>query len=190
MAKLTEKAILQTFDDMIREMPFEKITVTALVARCEISSNTFYYHFQDIYDLLDQWLEIKLNQYPTDIYMTEEWKDAVKEILRDLQDNPNVVNHVFYSIPSERLNRYVFNVLEASVYRMVQKRAEGLHLSEDTMHMLAGVFCYSLYGFILKFVYDGMTADINATFDPILDFLDVGIAGYAKQESATKQGTI
>ncbi len=36
MAKLTEKAILQTFDDMIHEMPFEKITVSALVARCGI----------------------------------------------------------------------------------------------------------------------------------------------------------
>ena len=38
MAKLTEKAILRTFDEMISEMPFDKITVSALVARCEISS--------------------------------------------------------------------------------------------------------------------------------------------------------
>ena len=53
MAKLTEKAILQTFDDMIHEMPFEKITVSALVARCGISSNTFYYHYQDIYALVE-----------------------------------------------------------------------------------------------------------------------------------------
>ena len=57
MANYTHKAILQTFDEMLMEMPFEKITVSALVARCEISSNTFYYHFQDIYDLLDEWMD-------------------------------------------------------------------------------------------------------------------------------------
>ena len=47
MANYTHKAILQTFEEMLTEMPFEKITVSALVTRCEISSNTFYYHFQD-----------------------------------------------------------------------------------------------------------------------------------------------
>ncbi len=53
MAQYTQKAILSTFQQMLEEMPFDKITVSALVRRCEISSNTFYYHYSDIYDLLD-----------------------------------------------------------------------------------------------------------------------------------------
>ena len=53
MALYTKKAIMRTFQQMLEEMPFDKITVSALVRRCEISSNTFYYHYQDIYALLD-----------------------------------------------------------------------------------------------------------------------------------------
>ena len=45
MMQFTEKAIRQTFQDMLTEMPFDKITVTELVKRCEISPNTFYYHY-------------------------------------------------------------------------------------------------------------------------------------------------
>ncbi len=45
MAQYTKKAILQTFEEMLEKMPFDKMTVSAIVARCEISSNTFYYHF-------------------------------------------------------------------------------------------------------------------------------------------------
>ena len=56
MAQYTQKALIETFEKMLIEMPFDKITVSALVRRCEISSNTFYYHYSDIYDLLDVWL--------------------------------------------------------------------------------------------------------------------------------------
>lgn len=187
MAKLTQKVILHTFGEMLREMPFEKITVSALVARCEISSNTFYYHYQDIYALLDKWLDIKLSNYPTEAYLSDEWKDVLKNLLHDFQDNSNVVSHVFHSIPRERLERYVFNVLGADIYRMVQKRAEGMELSDETLHMLANAFSYSLFGYIIKFIFDGMSADIDKTFDPIIDFLDCGIAYYADQESFVKR---
>ena len=61
MAHFTQKAILQTFQQMLEEMPFDKITVSAIVSRCEISSNTFYYHYRDIYDLLDAWLSEQEN---------------------------------------------------------------------------------------------------------------------------------
>ena len=49
MALLTKRVIMTTFQQMLEEMPFDKITVSALVRRCQISSNTFYYHYQDIY---------------------------------------------------------------------------------------------------------------------------------------------
>ena len=42
MQQFTEQAILTTFQEMLREMPFDKVTVTELVRRCEISPNTFY----------------------------------------------------------------------------------------------------------------------------------------------------
>ena len=34
MALLTQKAILSTFEEMLEEMPFDKITVSAFVLRC------------------------------------------------------------------------------------------------------------------------------------------------------------
>ena len=45
MAKLTQKALINEFETMLSEMPFSKITVSALIARCGVSSNTFYYHY-------------------------------------------------------------------------------------------------------------------------------------------------
>lgn len=179
MAKLTQKTILQTFDAMIREMPFDKITVSALVARCEISPNTFYYHYQDIYALLDKWLDIKLMKYPPSAYLTSEWKSIFKCLLHDLQTHPDIVRNVFSSITRERVERYLFDVLEMSIYQLVRQRAEGTHLSQESLRITAGTFCYSLFGFIVRFVWDGMEDDIDAVFDPVLNFLDDAILNYA-----------
>ena len=59
MAIRTNKAIIETFEEMLDEMPFEKITVSSLAKRCEISPNAFYYHYEDTYDLLEKWFAMK-----------------------------------------------------------------------------------------------------------------------------------
>lgn len=186
MAKLTQKAILQTFETMLWEMPFDKITVSALIKRCGISPNTFYYHYQDIYALLDQWLKIKLSQYPAESYLSDGWKSVLKAMLHEMQDHPDITKHVIDSIPHNRLEHYIFHTMENAIYQSVQQRTSDRPVSEKTGRMLAGAFCYSLYGFILKFIHSGMQGDIDTVFDPIMHFLDTSIAYYIRHENSEK----
>lgn len=186
MAKLTQKAILQTFEAMLREMPFDKITVSALVNRCGISPNTFYYHYQDIYALLDQWLKIWMTQYPEECHLGDGWKTVLKAMLHEMQDNPEITKHVIDSIPHSRLEHYIFHTMENSIYQSVQLRTAGHPISEETGRMLASAFCYSLYGSILKFIHDGMQGDVEAEFDPLIHFLDISIGHYVGLEISKK----
>lgn len=41
----------------MRRKPFSKITVSELIKTCNVNRKTFYYHFEDIYDLLKWMLE-------------------------------------------------------------------------------------------------------------------------------------
>ena len=50
----TKKAIAYTFKDLLKEKPFNKITVNDIANKCDINRQTFYYHFQDIRDLMEQ----------------------------------------------------------------------------------------------------------------------------------------
>lgn len=49
-----KQRIASTFTQLARSGDVDKITVTSLVEACGISRQTFYYHFQDILDVL-QW---------------------------------------------------------------------------------------------------------------------------------------
>ena len=52
MSKKTKELLVSAFLDFINDEEFDKITVTDLVDKCSISRQTFYYHFEDIHNML------------------------------------------------------------------------------------------------------------------------------------------
>ena len=123
MAQYTQKAILSTFQQMLEEMPFDKITVSALVRRCEISSNTFYYHYSDIYDLLDVWLRGELSVYVSGEAPYDDWRYSTKAFMKACAARPNIVYHIFNSLSRDRMERYLFSLSSDVFYSFVTKSA-------------------------------------------------------------------
>ncbi len=52
-SNLTKNALASAMKDLILEKPFEKITVSDICDRCGMNRKSFYYHFQDKYDLVN-----------------------------------------------------------------------------------------------------------------------------------------
>ena len=50
----TKTAIKAAFIRLLNERPLNKISVKSIVDICNISRNTFYYHYQDIPSLLEE----------------------------------------------------------------------------------------------------------------------------------------
>ncbi len=48
----TKIQMAESLKRLIKDRPFSKITVQDIVADCSINRNTFYYHFENTYDLL------------------------------------------------------------------------------------------------------------------------------------------
>ncbi len=52
----TKNAIKQAFAELAMERPIEKITVRDITSRGQVSRNTFYYYFHDVYGVLEEYL--------------------------------------------------------------------------------------------------------------------------------------
>ena len=163
MANYTRKAILRTFQQMLAEKSFEKITVSALVVRCEISSNTFYYHFRDIYDLLDAWLESQKTAILNDPNVDKSWDAVLRALMHRMQENPKIVYHLSNSISRERLEQCVFSSVEPQLYTFVCEQAKGQNIPEETLQMMTTFYCNSLLGFILRFLWVDMKMDVDTS---------------------------
>lgn len=181
MANFTKQAILQTFYQMLVEMPLDKVTVSALVARCGLSSNTFYYHFQDIYDLLETLMDQKLAEVRSGGSELADWTEDLRRLLHMCQDNPKPVYHVVNSLSRERLERYCFDVLEPQFYDFVRQQTQDLPVPEEKLQWISGFFCYSVLGFLMKFLWGNMSADVDKSIDQLSELYALIIDSMRRQ---------
>ena len=53
VSKLTKRALAASLKKLLAQKPLSKITIADITEDCGMNRMTFYYHFQDIYDLID-----------------------------------------------------------------------------------------------------------------------------------------
>ena len=53
MSQITKRALEQSLKNLLLRKPLNKITISDIAEDCGINRMTFYYHFQDIYDLVE-----------------------------------------------------------------------------------------------------------------------------------------
>ena len=168
MALYTQKAILRTFQQMLEEMPFDKITVSALVRRCEISSNTFYYHYQDIYALLEVWLKERLAPYS----QYDDWKEAIKAFLKDCRENRALIYHLYDCLSRDILVHSVFTMTDDASTRKIREYSAGDRVSEETIWELTFMCRYVVLGFFTQFLWNRMEGDVDRLVDRIAGHLE------------------
>lgn len=164
MALYTKKLIMGTFQEMLSEMPFDKITVAALVRRANVSPNTFYYHYQDIYALLDVWFREKVAEHIPDPQQFD-WKAATKDILRRCKAHPATIYHVFNSLSRDRMERYIFSLTDDVFLQIVTQAANGSPLSAERQRSIASFCRYAYIGFVMQFFWNRMENDIDESVE-------------------------
>ena len=176
MALYTKKLIMSTFQEMLEELPFDKITVAALVKRAGISPNTFYYHYQDIYALLDVWFRERAESFiPSNAPI--EWKSTTKAVLHQCKAHPKTVYHVFNGLSRDHLERYIFSLTDDVFLKVVQQVAEGRPISDNRLRNIASFCRYAYIGFVMQFFWNNMENDIDESVDRLGGLFDTFVAG-------------
>ena len=153
-----------TFQEMLAEMPFDKITVSALVKRAGVSPNTFYYHYQDIYALLNAWFQKQVETFAPAGELIG-WKPVTKSILRECKEHSETIYHVFNSLSRDQLERYIFSLTDDAFSRWVLQYAEGQEISEEKLRSIAAFCRYAYIGFVMQFFWNRMENDIDESVD-------------------------
>lgn len=175
MALSTNRLILTAFQEMLVEMPFDRITVSALVRRAGVSSNTFYYHYRDIYELLDVWFRARLGEYlPGN--SAGNWRDAARAVLVFFKSESQAIYHVFNALSRDRLERYVYGLTEPAFLTLVRRAAGEREIPEQRLREIA-VFCSCAYvGFMTRFLWDRMAPDPEESMERLGRLFDSFVA--------------
>lgn len=81
MKELTKRWIADTMKELMKHKPIDKIRITEICKAAEIERSTFYYHFQDKYDLA-AWIFCQ-SAYQTDVLTVESAAKSMEQMRKD-----------------------------------------------------------------------------------------------------------
>lgn len=143
----TKKALRDALTELMKEKTFDEITVSDLTTRADINRGTFYLHYRDKYDLLEQSEEeiiegikdirnkkklLTLEDIHTFDYMNEPIP-FVTELFEYLQDNAD-----FMTVILGAKGNPAFHIKLKSVMRDIMAEGILMHLKEDELFVPLG----------------------------------------------------
>ena len=119
MSQTTKRALEASLKKLLLEKPLNKITINDITEDCGVNRMTFYYHFKDIYDLVDWILTEDAVKAMEGRQSFDTWTEAFLEILHQIRDNKTLVLNVYRSVGREQVEQYLYKLLDPMLKEFV-----------------------------------------------------------------------
>ena len=160
MATSTKKALADALKKMMVNKPIDRITVNDLVETCGVSRQTFYYHFDDVYDLLEWVFEEDANaNLPSEV----------------VYDNSTFALNVYNSNSRLYMLRYIKGRLRECIRSFSEIVAEDRSIDRQDFEFIVEFYSNIVVGLISQWMDQGMQLPKEITTDKVLRVLDNSI---------------
>ena len=190
MASFTKFAILKVFGDLAASRPVDKITVKDITDQCGISRNTFYYHYQDIYQVLKAYVQYSA-EHVIELMVEDEGEDGkagLKEI-RYLEANRELLCNLYRSAANEEVRNCLQSASQIIFDRLIESVSQGMEVQAEDKRLLSSVCQYTVRGIMTSWMEeDGMLN--GETLEQVLvrlDYLFKGAIREALMRSASRE---
>ena len=126
MPSFTKKAIRESFLHLVAKKPLDKITVRDIVDDCGINRNTFYYYFQDIYAVLEDFYSDMIRALPPEKTLSETLCAFYGAVLAFSAERPQAARSLALSLGFEGLERYCGNDLDGVIMDCITRSTKSL----------------------------------------------------------------
>ncbi len=159
MPNFTKQAIKASFMKLLNEFPLNKISVRSIVEDCGINRNSFYYHFQDIPDLIAEIIKDEtdalVEKYPTIGSLDE----CVNLAFQFALQNKKAVLHIYNSVNRDIYERYTMQLCEYVVSKYIDTLFKEDDLDEYEKKTAICFFKCELFGLTFEWIEKGMRDD-------------------------------
>jgi len=175
MATSTKKALADALKKMMVIKPIDRITVNDLVETCGVSRQTFYYHFDDVYDLLEWVFEEDANANLPKEVVYDNWKQDVTLWFKYLSDNAVFALNVYNSSSRLYMLRYIRGRLRDCIRSFSEIVAEDRTIDRQDFEFIVEFYSHIVVGLIAQWMDQGMQLPREITTERVLRVLDNSI---------------
>lgn len=117
----TKHALAAALKELIAQKPIDKITIHDITERCGIRRQNFYYHFEDVYDLMRWMFQEEAMSLLRQHEGTLLWQEGLLQLFRYIEENKAVCLCALRSVGREHLKRFFETDIHAIIHRTVEQ---------------------------------------------------------------------
>lgn len=156
MSQVTKRALEQSLKNLLLKKPLTKITVSDIADDCGINRMTFYYHFKDIYDLVE-WSCLEDAKRALDEKKTyDTWQQGLLQIFEAVQQNKPFILNVYRCVHREQVEKYLQPLVDELLIGVIEEKASGMTVRDEDKQFIAQAYGYMFIGLMLDWIKDNM----------------------------------
>lgn len=172
---ITKEAIANGLKDLLMVRTLAKISVKDITDYCNISRNTFYYHFQDKYELINWIFYTDMLKNVNSFDDPRKVVDSFVNVCKCLYTNRKFYLACFQYVGQNSLYEYLYDFY----YKLWEINIDicyseaGVKLTEEESRLMASMKTHSLIGIISDWIRDGMHDDYLSYFEKVSTVLKI-----------------
>lgn len=156
MSQTTKRALAASLKNLLLQKPLPKITINDIAEDCGISRMTFYYHFKDIYDLVEWTCAEDAARALEGKKTYDTWQEGFLNIFHAVHANKPLIMNVYRSVSRERIEQYLNPLIHSLILGVVEEKSAEMAVSMADQQFIASFYEYAFIGIMLEWIGNGM----------------------------------
>lgn len=167
MQNATKYALEASLKKFLLKKPVDKITISDLTNDCGISRMSFYYHFKDIYDLVEWACFEDAAQALQGKKTHDTWQEGLMQIFEAVMENKPFILNVYHALSRDQIESYLFHLTYNLIEGVVEEKSTGMNVTKEQKQFVADFYKYSFVGLMLDWIKKGMKENYHEIVNDI-----------------------
>lgn len=158
MPKNTKQQFSEALDRLLERKSLDRITVSDITDECGLNRQTFYYHFHDIYELIEWQIDCQVAAIAGNENWLENFDELLDGLFLGMLESRRSVMHLYNSRGwhhiIDYMRRRLSPLLEARARYIVEK--EGMMVDEGDIQFVVQIHEIAAYGVLDTWIDAGM----------------------------------
>lgn len=155
VSNLTKKELGRALKELMNTKPLSKITVAMVCEQCDLNRQTFYYHFQDIYECLGYIYQTEVIEKLPEFESLNQWPPRFLSILKYIEQNKVFCLNTFNSLGRDHLEMFLTEVSFTMIDTGIQQIASNVEIEEEQLKFIINFYAIAFSGLVIQWLTHG-----------------------------------
>jgi probable dihydroxyacetone kinase regulator len=165
MSQTTKRALSESLKKLLAQKSLDKITVSDITDDCGVNRMTFYYHFSDVYDLIEWTCIYDADKALDGMKTYDTWQQGFLHIFDAVLENKPFILNVYHSMSREQVELYLYKLTYNLLIDVVEEKAIGMHVRDEDKAFIADFYKFAFVGLVLDWIRNGMKVEPQVVID-------------------------